>query len=89
MMFTLGHDNMLNVISKEEVIKHIAADLTAEVREDSLGVTVDSCDEPHISLLHVRFFVMRDKYLGTSLVSDKQDRWGRPDYLQAHQLGKT
>ncbi len=36
-MFTLGHDNMLNTVSKEEVIKLVATDLTVEVREQSLA----------------------------------------------------
>jgi hypothetical protein len=70
MMFTIGHDNMLNAIRKEEVIKFIAADLTAEVREQSLGVTADARD--HLLVLHRRLFAMRYKQLGTSLAADKQ-----------------
>jgi hypothetical protein len=54
------------------VIKLIAADLTAEVREQSLGVTADARDELDISLLRARLFAMRDKQLGTSLAADKQ-----------------
>jgi hypothetical protein len=61
MMFTLGHDNMMNTVSKEEVIKLVVADLTDEVREQSLGVTADARDELDISLLRVRLFAMRDK----------------------------
>ena len=72
MMFTLGHDNMLNAVSKEEVIKLVAADLTAEVRVQSLGVTADACDKLDIRLLSTRLFAMRDKKLGTSLAADKQ-----------------
>jgi hypothetical protein len=41
MMFTLGHDNILNAVGKEEVIKLVPTDLTAEVREQGLGVTAD------------------------------------------------
>ena len=51
MMFTLGHNNMLNAIGKEEVIERLAADLTAEVREQSLGVTADARDKLDISSL--------------------------------------
>ena len=72
MMFTLGHNDMLNAISKEEVVKLVAADLTAEVRVQSLGVTADACDELDIRLLSTRLFAMRDKKLGTSLAADKQ-----------------
>ncbi len=54
------------------MIKLIAADLTAEVREQSLGVTADARDELDISLLRARLFAMRDKQLGTSLAADKQ-----------------
>ena len=73
MMFTLGHDNMMNTVSKEEVIKLVDTDLTDEVREQSLGVTVDAFDELDISLVRARLFAMRDKQLVTSFVSDKRD----------------
>jgi hypothetical protein len=63
---------MLNSISKQEVIKLVAADLTAEVREQSLGVTADARDELDIILLCARLFAMRDKQLGTSLAADKE-----------------
>ncbi len=72
MMFTLGHDNMLNAVSKEEVIKLVAADLTAEVREQSLGVTADARDKLDISSLCSCLFVMRDKQFGTSPTADKE-----------------
>ena len=52
------------------MIKLVAADLTAEVREQSLGVTADARD--HLLLLHRRLFAMRYKQLGTSLAADKQ-----------------
>jgi hypothetical protein len=72
MMFTLGHNDMLNAIGKEEVIELVAADLTAEVREQSLGVTADARDKLDISLLSTRLFAMRDKQLGTSLAADEE-----------------
>jgi hypothetical protein len=72
MMFTLGHDNMLNAVNKEEVIKLFAADLTAEVREQSLGVTVNTRDKLDISSLCACLFAMRDKQLGTSPATDKK-----------------
>ena len=72
MMFTLGHNNMLNAISKEEVVERVAADLTAEVREQGLGVTADAGDELHISLLSARLLPMRDKQLGASLAADEE-----------------
>ena len=72
MMFTLWHNDMLDAISKEEVVKLVAADLTAEVRVQSLGVTADACDKLDIRLLSTRLFAMRDKKLGTSLAADKQ-----------------
>ncbi len=72
MMFTLGHNDMLNAISKQEVVKLVAADLAAEVREEGLGVTADAHDELDICLLRACLFAMRDKQLGTSLDADKQ-----------------
>jgi hypothetical protein len=72
MMFTLGHDNMLNAVSKEEVIKLVVADLTAEFREQSLGVTADARDKLDISSLCASLFAMRDKQLGTSPATDKK-----------------
>jgi hypothetical protein len=72
MMFTLGHNDMLNAIGKEEVIELVAADLTVEVREQSLGVTADARDKLNISLLSARLFAMRDKQLGTSLAADEE-----------------
>jgi hypothetical protein len=71
-MFTLGHNNMLNAIGKEEVIELLAADLTAEVREQSLGVTADARDKLDISLLSALLFPMRDKQLGASLAADEE-----------------
>jgi hypothetical protein len=49
------------------VVKLVAADLTAEVRVQGLGVTADD-----IRLLSARLFAMRDKHLGTSLAAYKQ-----------------
>jgi hypothetical protein len=72
MVFTLGHNDMLNAIGKEEVIELVAADLTVEVREQSLGVTADARDKLNISLLSARLFAMRDKQLGTSLAADEE-----------------
>jgi hypothetical protein len=71
-MFTFGHDNTLNAVNKEEVIKLVVADLTVEVREQSLGVTADARDKLDISSLLACLFSMRDKQLGTSPDTDKQ-----------------
>jgi hypothetical protein len=87
MMFTLGHDNMMNTVSKEEVIKLVVADLTDEVSEQSLGVTADERDELDINLLRARLFAMRDKHLGTSFVSDKRD--GSTDWYGLKEHVKT
>jgi hypothetical protein len=51
MMFTLGHHKMLNTVSKEEVIKLVAAGFTTKVREQSLGVTADARDKLDMSSL--------------------------------------
>ena len=72
MMFTLGYNDMLNAISKQKMIKLGAAEFTAKIREQSLGMNADARDELDISLLRARLFVMRDKQLGTSLATDKQ-----------------
>jgi hypothetical protein len=82
---------MLNAIGKEEVIELLAADLTAEVREQSLGVTADARDKLDISLLSARLFAMRDKQLGTSLDADEAALLGklRRRRLVARQIGQA
>jgi hypothetical protein len=54
------------------VIELVAADLNAEVREQSLGVTADARDKLDTSSLRAFFFAMRDKKLGTSPAADKK-----------------
>ena len=71
-MFTLRHDDVLNTVGQKKVIELVAADLTAKVREQGLGVTVDASDEPDVGLLRACLLTMRDKQLGASLVTDKQ-----------------
>ena len=82
---------MLNAIGKEEVIELVAADLTVEVREQSLGVTADARDKLNISLLSARLFAMRDKQLGTSLDADEAALLGklRRRRLVARQIGQA
>ena len=50
MVFTLGHNDVLNAVSKQEVIKLEAAKLTAKIREEGLGVAADARDELDICL---------------------------------------
>jgi hypothetical protein len=73
---TLSHNisksRLVNAISKEDVVELVAADLTAEVREQGLGVTADARHELDICLLRARLFAMRDKQLGTSLAAYEQ-----------------
>jgi hypothetical protein len=64
---------MMNSVNKEEVIKLVAADLTAEVRDQSLGVTANARDKLDINSLCACLFAMRDKQLGTSPATDKED----------------
>ena len=59
-VFTLGHNDVLNAVSKQEVVKLVAADLTAEVREEGLGVAADSRDELDICLLNTGLLTVRD-----------------------------
>ena len=67
MVFTLGHNDVLDAVSKQEVIKLVAADLTAEVREEGLGAAADARDELDICLLNTGLLTVRDKNLGSSL----------------------
>ena len=72
-LFAFGHNDVLNAVSKQEVVKLFAADLTSEVREEGLGVAADTRDELNICLLNPDLLVVRDKHLGVSLVANKQD----------------
>ena len=45
MMFTLWYNDMLDVISKQKMVKLVAADFTAKIREQSLGVAAANTRE--------------------------------------------
>ena len=55
MVFALGYNDMLNVISKQKVVKLV------EICEQYLGVTVNTRDELDICLLSSCLVPMRDK----------------------------
>ena len=44
-MFTLWYNDMLDVISKQKMVKLVAADFTAKIREQRLGVAAANTRE--------------------------------------------
>ena len=64
--------NGIFFISEQEVVKLDAAKLTAEVREEGLGVAADARDELDICLLNTGLLTVRNKHLGASLAANKQ-----------------
>ena len=60
------------IVSKQEVVKLVAAHFTAEIREQSLGVAANTRDEFDICLLSSCRFPVSDKQLHPSLAAVKQ-----------------